>query len=207
MNSYSLEHRSRDKRGLQIYLDYREKIKRLLQFSVGYLIECLLTVLFSLAVLHYDRYHLIHCSPTEMLILNSNLLVNATLYFKLIAFVYLFLFSETERVFSSLPVMLTIILLKFIGSLLHMGLALLGLFIENKCYKELFENKIIFPNDRLIDFFTRRTNAQISVILHVFLSVLIMHNLIRFTRNGFGYIQLLKLENEAFGPTKAFGQV
>ena len=207
MNSYSFKNRPRGKRALQIYLEYREKIKRCLQFSVSYLLECLFSVLVGLATLHFDRYHLIHCSQTEYLILNSNLLVNALLYFKLITFVYLFLLSETERVFSSLPVMLTIIFFEFTCSLVHMGLAFLEMVVKTDCYKELFEKKIIFPNDLLIDFFTRRTNAQISIILHVVLSVLVMHNLLRFIRSGFGYIQLLKMENEAFEFPKTSAQV
>lgn len=203
MNSYFFENRHRDKRDWQIYLDYREKIKRCLQFSPSYLIECLLSVLFSFAVLHYDRYHLIHCSPTEYLILNSNLLVNAVLYFKLLISVYLFLFSQTERFFSSLLVLLTVIVLEFAGSVLHMSIAFLEMFMKIDCYNELFERKIIFPNDHLIDFFTHGTNAQISSILHVVMSVLIMHNLMRFTFSAFTYIQLLKLENQAFESIKA----
>lgn len=207
MNSYFFENRHRDKRDWQIYLDYREKIKRCLQFSPGYLFGCLMTVLFSFAVLHFDRYHQLHCSAGESLILNSNQIVNFGLYFKFLISVYLCLFNQTERIFSSLTILLTVLLFEFTGSLLHMCIAILEMFMKIDCYNELFERKLIFPNDQLIDFFTRRTKAQISSILHVVLSVLILHDLFRFSVSARTYMQLLKLENRAFESIKASVQV
>lgn len=82
---------------------------------------------------------------------------------------------------------------------ISMGIACFEIIVEN-CYFDtlLIRKNMIYLNDNLFKVFNQHTNLYYSFILHVFLSVLIMHNLIYFIKNTFVFIEFLKLEKKAF---------
>lgn len=195
--SISFENR-RDKKDVQIYFEYKEKIKKCLQFSNKFLLECFFSLFVSFLVMNYDSYHLIEdCSENESLILSANLIINAILYFKFVIFVYLYLFEETEQFFRSKFFVFSIMSIEFVNSISNIAIAFLELIMEN-CFIKLLTHKIVYFNDRLIKLFIHRTNLHISSVLHIILAVLIMYNLIQLIKLTFNYLLFFRLENKAF---------
>ena len=66
------------------------------------------------------------------------------------------------------------------------------------CYFSVIESKMIYVNDKLVGQFIHRINLHYSFLLHTFLSVLIMYNLIQLIKQTFVFIEFLNLEKEAF---------
>lgn len=177
----------------QIYLDYKDKTKRCLQFNFRFLIDCLVSLLISFIVLSFDRNQLLDSNYLRSSIINMNSFVNFFLYFKLLLFAYLFCFDESDQLFRSLFAILSIISLELICSILNITIAFLEIIIKDSA-KINFQS--IYFNENLTRNLMQRTDLQISFILHILLSISIIYNLIKLIKYTFIYIESLRLEKK-----------